>query len=70
MGLQSAALSLAFGVDDLDGTIDDTTKIYSMAGAEDQNPSVSSENLVQVIKKEGKIAVERDSFYHALHIFE
>lgn len=70
MGQQSAALSLAFGVDDLDGTIDDTTKIYSMAGAEDQNPSMSSENLTQLIKNEGKIAVERNSFYHSLHIFE
>ena len=27
---------LSFGVDDIDGTIDDTTKIYSMAGAEEQ----------------------------------
>ena len=34
---------LSFGVDDIDGTIDDTTKIYSMAGAEEQNPIMSTE---------------------------
>src|SRR5205085_11121727 len=36
IGRQTAQLSQSFGVDDLDGTIDDTTKIYSMAGAEEQ----------------------------------
>ena len=36
LGRKNAQLSLAFGVDDIDGTIDDTTKIYSMAGAEEQ----------------------------------
>lgn len=35
IGRKTAQLSLSFGVDDIDGTIDDTTKIYSMAGAED-----------------------------------
>jgi aminodeoxyfutalosine synthase len=28
-GLQNAKLSLSFGVDDIDDTIDDTIKIYS-----------------------------------------
>ena len=37
LGRKNAQLSLAFGVDDIDGTIDDTTKIYSMAGAEEAN---------------------------------
>ena len=39
LGRKNAQLSLAFGVDDIDGTIDDSTKIYSMAGAEEQNPA-------------------------------
>ena len=43
IGRSTAQLSQAFGVDDLDGTIDDTTKIYSMAGAEDQNPALTTE---------------------------
>jgi aminodeoxyfutalosine synthase len=33
LGRQNAQLALAFGVNDIDGTIDDTTKIYSMAGS-------------------------------------
>ena len=39
IGKNAAKNLLAFGVDDIDGTIHDTTKIYSMAGAEDQNPT-------------------------------
>ncbi len=31
---ETAELALAFGADDIDGTIDDTTKIYSMAGGD------------------------------------
>jgi aminodeoxyfutalosine synthase len=55
IGKQMAALSLSFGVDDLDGTINDSTKIYSMAGAEDMNPSCTSEELKELIKKAGRI---------------
>ena len=43
IGRSTAQLSLAFGVDDLDGTIDDTTKIYTMAGAEEQHPALTTE---------------------------
>ncbi|MCK7541061.1 MAG: hypothetical protein MZV63_64335 [Marinilabiliales bacterium] len=43
-------MSLTFGVDDLDGTIDDTTRIYSMAGAEDQKPGISTTELVAMIR--------------------
>ena len=42
LGRQNAQLSLSFGVNDFDGTIDDTTKIYSMAGAEEQTPSLDN----------------------------
>ncbi|HKK41090.1 MAG TPA: CofH family radical SAM protein, partial [Bacteroidales bacterium] len=35
IGKESAQLSLSFGADDMDGTIDDTTRIYSMAGSEE-----------------------------------
>ena len=37
-GKATTELALAFGADDIDGTIDDTTRIYSMAGAEDRKP--------------------------------
>lgn len=56
IGRSTAQLSQAFGVDDLDGTIDDTTKIYSMAGAEDQNPALTTEQLVTLIKESGRQA--------------
>ncbi len=63
IGRQTAQLSLAFGVDDLDGTIDDSTKIYSMAGAEEKSPSLTTEELIQMIKAVGRTAVERDTLY-------
>jgi aminodeoxyfutalosine synthase len=67
IGRQTAQLSLAFGVNDLDGTIDDSTKIYSMAGSEEQNPSLSTEELVALIKGVGQSAVERDTLYNVVN---
>lgn len=66
IGRNSAQLSLNFGVDDIDGTIDDTTKIYSMAGAEEQNPSLTTEELTQLIAGAGRIAAERDTLYNII----
>ena len=63
IGKDITQLSLSFGVDDIDGTIDDTTKIYSMAGATDMNPSMSSDEMVKLIKQIGFAAVERNSLY-------
>lgn len=69
IGRSTAQLSQAFGVDDLDGTIDDTTKIYSMAGAEDQNPALTTEQLVTLIKESGRQAVERDTLYNVVSLY-
>lgn len=66
LGRNQAQLSLSFGVDDIDGTIDDTTKIYSMAGSEEKSPSLSTQELVKLIKAVHKIPIERDSLYHEL----
>jgi len=66
IGKSTAQLSLQFGVDDLDGTINDSTKIYSMAGAEDQNPSMSTEQIVDLIKQAGRIPAERDTLYNVI----
>ena len=66
LGRDMAQLSLSYGVDDIDGTIDDTTKIYSMAGAEEQNPAMTTEELVQLIQKAGRKAVERDTLYNVV----
>ena len=67
IGRSTAQLSQAFGVDDLDGTIDDTTKIYSMAGAEEQNPSLTTGALVELISQSGRIPVERDTLYNVVN---
>jgi aminodeoxyfutalosine synthase len=69
LGRQNAQLTLSFGVNDLDGTIDDTTKIYSMAGSEEQTPSMSTEELVMLIKQAGRKPVERDTLYNEVMAF-
>jgi aminodeoxyfutalosine synthase len=66
LGRQNAQLTLSFGVNDLDGTIDDTTKIYSMAGSEEQNPSMSTTDLVNLIKQAKRFPVERDTLYNEI----
>jgi aminodeoxyfutalosine synthase len=62
----TAQLSLNFGVDDIDGTLDDTTKIYAMAGAEEQHPGMSTKQLVELIKNVGRHPVERDTLYNVV----
>ncbi|MFD0794045.1 aminofutalosine synthase MqnE [Mucilaginibacter litoreus] len=62
----TAQLSLNFGVDDIDGTLDDTTKIYSMAGAEEQHPAMSTRELVELIKNVGRHPIERDTLYNVI----
>ena len=66
IGRSTAQLSLNFGVDDIDGTIDDTTKIYSMAGSEEQTPSMTTAELVTLIKQAKRIPVERDTLYNEI----
>lgn len=70
LGRQNAQLTLSFGVNDLDGTIDDTTKIYSMAGAEEQAPSMSTDDLCQLIRMAGRTPVERDTRYNELKVYD
>ena len=75
IGRQVAQMLLAFGVDDIDGTIDDTTKIYTMAGSEEQTPAMNTYELVQLIKQAGMEPIERDTLYNVVkeykdHVFE
>jgi len=70
LGRQSAQLSLSFGVNDLDGTIDDTTKIYSMAGSEEQTPAMSTEDICDLITAVGKSPVERDTLYNEIKVYD
>lgn len=66
LGRQNAQLSLSFGVNDIDGTIDDSTKIYSMAGSEEQSPAMTTEELVTLIKQVNRKPVERDTLYNVV----
>ena len=66
IGRSVAQLSLSFGVDDIDGTIDDSTKIYSMAGSEEQNPALSTHELVNLIRRVGRQPIERDTLYNVI----
>src|SRR6188474_3305512 len=66
LGRQNAQLSLSFGVNDIDGTIDDTTKIYSMAGSEEQTPAMNTAQLVTLIKQAKRKPVERDTLYKVI----
>jgi aminodeoxyfutalosine synthase len=66
LGRQNAQLTLSFGVNDIDGTIDDTTKIYSMAGSEEQTPAMSTAQLVTLIKQAKRKPVERGTLYNVI----
>jgi aminodeoxyfutalosine synthase len=69
LGRHNAQMSLSFGVNDIDGTIDDSTKIYSMAGSEEQNPAMSTQELVALIRQAGRLPVERDTLYNEVKVF-
>ena len=66
LGREIAQLTLSYGVNDIDGTIDDTTKIYSMAGSEEQNPVMTTEELVRLIKQAHRKPVERGTLYNVI----
>ena len=66
LGRLNAQLTLSFGVNDIDGTIDDTTKIYSMAGSEEQSPAMSTADLVNLIKQVNRQPIERGTLYNEI----
>ena len=66
LGKDLALEAMAWGADDLDGTINDSTRIYSLAGAEDQRPALSVAELSARATSAGWKAVERDSFYQII----
>jgi aminodeoxyfutalosine synthase len=70
LGRQNAQLSLSFGVNDIDGTIDDSTKIYAMAGSEEQTPTMSTADLVTLIKQVKRQPVERGTLYNEIRVYE
>ncbi len=66
LGRDIAQLTLSYGVNDIDGTIDDTTKIYSMAGSEEQTPVMTTEQLVGLIKQAKRQPIERGTLYDVI----
>ena len=64
VGIKTAQIALAFGVDDLDGTVQEE-KIYHMAGAETPQ-AIARTDLVRLIREAGRQAVERDTLYKEL----
>ena len=66
IGRSTAQLSLSFGVDDVDGTIDDSTKIYTMAGSEEQSPTLTTQQLIELIQQVKRTPIERDTLYNVV----
>jgi aminodeoxyfutalosine synthase len=67
IGKKIAQVALSFGVDDLDGTINDSTQIYSLAGAEDQSPAMTVSEMTEMIEQSKRVPVERDSVYRPVN---
>jgi len=66
IGKKNAQLTLSFGVDDMDGTINDSTKIYALAGAEEQSPGFTVSEMQELIRQVGREPLERDSLYNPI----
>ena len=64
-GLEVAQTSLWFGVDDLDGTVQEE-KIYHMAGS--QTPEgMTTSGLTRLVRAAGREPLERDTFYNIVN---
>ena len=68
VGLKLAQVSLAFGVNDLDGTVVEE-KISHAAGV-DTGQELSKAELVHVIKAAGRVPVERDTLYNVVRRYD
>ncbi|MBO5831983.1 MAG: aminofutalosine synthase MqnE [Alistipes sp.] len=64
-GRATTEMALMFGADDIDGTIGDTTKIYSMAGGV-ARPTMGVDELEVMVVSAGFSPVERDSHYNVV----
>ena len=62
-GLETTKLALQYGADDIDGTVNDSTKIYTMAGVSGK-AAMTVEQIREVIESAGLQPVERDTFYN------
>jgi aminodeoxyfutalosine synthase len=67
IGTKLAQVTLSFGVDDLDGTVMEE-KITHFAGAKTGN-ALTKDDLSHLIKRAGKIPVERDTVYNIVKVY-
>lgn len=67
LGLKVSQVSLAFGVNDIDGTVVEE-QIGHDAGA-DSPQQLSKEQLVSLIHKAGKLPIERDTLYNEIKAY-
>jgi aminodeoxyfutalosine synthase len=66
LGKQSAQIALSFGVDDIDGTINNSTSIYTAAGVDESTLTV--DELSSLIFSAGYLPAERYSDYSLVKI--
>ena len=62
LGIKLSQISLSFGVDDIDGTVQEE-KITHAAGAETPE-ALSVQEIIRLIKEAGRDPVERDTLYN------
>src|SRR4029450_13240024 len=65
LGIKTAQVALAFGADDIDGTVVHE-KIYHEAGAETPQ-EVTVAEIRRLITEAGRVPVERDTLYHEVN---
>jgi aminodeoxyfutalosine synthase len=63
-GVDVAQISLWYGVDDLDGTVQEE-RIYHMAGARTPE-TLSTSDIRRIIRAAGRLPVERDTLYNVV----
>ena len=63
-GVDVAQISLWYGVDDLDGTVQEE-KIYHMAGARTPE-TLTTTDIRRLIRRAGRLPVERDTLYNVV----
>ncbi len=68
LGEKVAQIALNFGADDLDGTIEEERIVHSAGTKSAYGHSV--DRLVSLIKKAGKVPVERDTFYRVVKVYD
>jgi aminodeoxyfutalosine synthase len=67
-GVDVAQAALWFGVDDLDGTVQEE-KIYHMAGSSTPE-GMTTAQLIRLVRAAGREPIERDTFYNVVNIAE